>query len=182
MNIPKAWVIHFDNPSQNKSGIIAGPFFDEQKAKAELASYKSRPLFAVSTFALKSVKEIEEPEHKLCLIYNGGTIDYWASHPLPAIVVTLYSTTTMGQLYETLCDKISLMWEILSDKYGELAINKALFWFYQTEIRGRTKETFAKFSREETRDMAKCGEGCAFIFVLGRPVPQLPFGPVVVYP
>lgn len=179
MNIPKAWVIHFHNPSQNKSGIIAGPFFNEQKAEAELAEYKKT--FPVSTFRLMAAKEIEEPRHKLCLVYNGGDISYWAGHPLPAVVVTLYSTTTMGQLYEALCNEVFLMWETLSDKYGELAIGKALFWFYQTEIQGRTKEAFVKFSREETR-MAESGDGSAFVFVLGRPLPQPPFGPVVVYP
>ena len=164
----KAWVIHFNNPSQNKSGTIAGPFFDEKKARAELARYKSSPVFSVSTFTLKRVTEIPEPKVQLHLIYSGGSIDYWPGHSLPCVVVTLYRTTNMRELYEAIEDEAGLIWETLEDKYGKQALEEALFYFYQTQVKGRTKETFVKFSREETRNVDECGEGSAYVFVFGR--------------
>lgn len=179
----KAWVIHFNNPSQKKSGIIAGPYFDKKQAETALAGYKSVPSFAVSTFTLKSVTEIPEPKVQLHLIYNGGSIDYWPGHSLPCVVVTLYRTTNMRELYEAIEDEAGLIWETLEDKYGKQALEEALFYFYQTQVKGRTKETFARFSREETRNMDECGEGSAYVFVFGRLEIGGPFKhPYIVYP
>ncbi len=171
----KAYNIELKNG--RKWEIISGPFFDglpfENKAQKELEELQN--CWPKHEFRIKEARKIDEPAVQLAMVYDGGSIDYFGGHHLPQLVVTLYSTTTMGELWEELLNEFNLVGEMF-DQYKDNELAKALAYFYQLHIKGRRSRVFAKFSREETRNMNEYGEGSAYVFVFGRLEMGGPFG------
>lgn len=163
----KAYNIELKNG--RKWEIITGPFFEglpfENLAQKELQEFKEA--WPKRSFRIEEVRRIEEPAVQLAMVYGGGSIQYFSGHPLPQLTVTLYRTTTMGELWSELLNEFVTTWERF-DGYKDIELAKALAYFYQLHIKGRRSQPFARFSREETKEMEECGEGSACVFVFGR--------------
>ena len=104
------------------------------------------------------------PAVQLAMVYGGGSIQYFGGHPLPQLTVTLWRTTTYGELWKELKNQLACIGESF-DQYKDSEIKEAVDYFYQENIKGRTSKAFAKFSREERAGMEESGEGSAYVFV-----------------
>lgn len=164
--------------------IISGPYFegllsgrDAQKELAEFVNCWPR-----REFRIVEAKRIDEPDVQMAMVYDGGSIQYFGGHHLPQLTVTLYKTTTLGELWEEILAELWCVADMFHE-YPNDVLNKALAYFYFENIYRQKSKVFARFSREETRAMDESGEGSAYIFVFGRPESGGPMrSTYVVYP
>lgn len=150
--------------------IIGGPCFtglldggcDAEKALAEF-----KQVWPGRKFRIVETKRIDEPDVQMAMVYNGGNIQYFGGHPLPQLTVTLYKTTTLGELWEEILAELWCVADMF-DNYPATTLNKAVAYFYFENIYGQKSKPFVKFTREESREMNESGEGSAYVFVFGR--------------